>query len=1308
MKKITTILMLLMLTCMGAQAQTATLMEGYGEPLTLTQFKAMADQSQRFGFVASSNTASATQPRCDHWVRWTGVHNGDLDETALFYLEASGDYFKVKRCSDNKYVVTSTDATSFEDDGFAFDLVNQDPNDPTKAVTGDQSIRFKNPEAENWYNVNAVKLNTGAGAWTTYAVFGPIWKVTVNCVDASNNPIEGQEPILLFGVTGSELTVTPPTIPGYTVNEGYPTSVTINNADEEVNITYASSSFDYTLVVNGAPEGTTIKIKDETVSAGAVSFDSQVTESDIVVTFPEGAAYTYNVTIDGTTITINCMEDWTVKFADGDKIIVGEKVSSVTAATAGSDNDHWYIVTQVRGGESVLFARGNNEKLRRGTTAQTAASFNSTDALANGANLVRFISAGEDGLYKMQFGNGQFVDASLKPSTNDISNAATYAFYNSNNGEGSYFGWNINSKAGDRVDNNGAGNDVAFWDDGEASGTSGNYIWYVYTVSIQDALALIDVTYNLVEAGSSEIIKSETIQQMKESAVSIPATLTSGYYAGAYDFTTTGTIGTEACTITVTATPKEGVVTDLANLSNDKVYTLTSRRGTLSTDATKLTTNTTGADFKNFAIIIYDDKKFIWSESDSKWVKKDGTFTDQVADIAESSQMVLTIEGVRNGVKPLYFGGIGDYGINTNAGGHVAMNTWTTRDDGNEFVVKENGDFDPTNLISALDAYFNPSYTINYIVKDEAGETLFTANDVPTTEGATITTLPEAYQRSLFYTYNTVDVTITESVTTIEFTATPKEDAPFEFTADTSAPVWYNLAFTSTPNYVTYVAEGDQNVQLPTTLAEDETTQWAFIGNPYDGFQLVNNAAGTDLVLGSDATKGSANTGKDVYATLQSKGSQKNEVWTAEASSFITNGFFLKNTEGDALNKRNGTANISYWVGGADSGSTFVASKVLSDEEKYNELIALLESYPFGTGTNQYNLTLEGADQTENALTLLQNLKDAGYSEDNKAELDKIVAGMSLNMPKAGFYRIKGQNSGMYLAAGLAENTKFAMTDAVDATTIFCFDGTKLINYSDGMVNGMSATAWAWVYGDGAASEVTFQDGLTKGGYGIKSSTANFYDNGDKSASADRGGNVTINENTNSRYTSWYLEEVPELPVTLSLADDGKYYAVFSAPVAASEVIGASVNGVTVSGNQAVYKEVTGGIPADKGVLLIGDSDEAIVILGEYSGDEFESDLTPITAAESSSTALFLDPDSTDPFGFYVLDGATGGFTASAPNDGENTVLELVPNETDGIENMEHGTWNMNNGAIYNLQGQKVNKAQKGVFIQNGKKVVLK
>ena len=63
---------------------------------------------------------------------------------------------------------------------------------------------------------------------------------------------------------------------------------------------------------------------------------------------------------------------------------------------------------------------------------------------------------------------------------------------------------------------------------------------------------------------------------------------------------------------------------------------------------------------------------------------------------------------------------------------------------------------------------------------------------------------------------------------------------------------------------------------------------------------------------------------------------------------------------------------------------------------------------------------------------------------------------------------------------------------------------------------------------------------------------------------------------------------------------------------------------------------------------------------------------------------------------------------ATTQQDPEVTAAIEALLSGDGIENIEHGTLNMNNGAIYNLQGQRVNKAQKGVFIQNGKKVVLK
>ena len=44
-------------------------------------------------------------------------------------------------------------------------------------------------------------------------------------------------------------------------------------------------------------------------------------------------------------------------------------------------------------------------------------------------------------------------------------------------------------------------------------------------------------------------------------------------------------------------------------------------------------------------------------------------------------------------------------------------------------------------------------------------------------------------------------------------------------------------------------------------------------------------------------------------------------------SSYKTNGFFLRNSAGQALNQRS-TTNIAYWTDDADNGSTFVATDV--------------------------------------------------------------------------------------------------------------------------------------------------------------------------------------------------------------------------------------------------------------------------------------------------------------------------------------------------------------------------------------------
>lgn len=192
------------------------------------------------------------------------------------------------------------------------------------------------------------------------------------------------------------------------------------------------------------------------------------------------------------TITVE-EEDWAPSIT-GAFLAVGDKVESFTAATDADDNDHWYILTQVRGGETPVYNVGTGSQLKRTGTSITTTTLEGASVELSTQYLIRFISAGE-GLYNIQFANGDFINSSLN-ATAVQSQAGKYAFYNSNNGSGSYFGWNKDSNTGDIVDNNGAGNNLAFWGSGTVSGTSGNNIWSIYPVTFTDAISYLFNTTN--------------------------------------------------------------------------------------------------------------------------------------------------------------------------------------------------------------------------------------------------------------------------------------------------------------------------------------------------------------------------------------------------------------------------------------------------------------------------------------------------------------------------------------------------------------------------------------------------------------------------------------------------------------------------------------------------------------------------------------------------------------------------------------------------------------------------------------------
>lgn len=194
---------------------------------------------------------------------------------------------------------------------------------------------------------------------------------------------------------------------------------------------------------------------------------------------------------------------------------------------------------------------------------------------------------------------------------------------------------------------------------------------------------------------------------------------------------------------------------------------------------------------------------------------------------------------------------------------------------------------------------------------------------------------------------------------------------------------------------------------------------------------------------------------------------------------------------------------------------------------------------------------------------------------------------------------------------------------------------------------------------------------------------------------------------------------VEECSLTLAAkSDDGSYYATFSS-ASACEFAGADVFSVNVEGGNLALTEVASKqVPANTGVLLKSAQNNVTV--------------TRLESAPAIEGTNLLKPASeqmTEGFKFYKLaydnfKEKTGlGFYWGAEDGGAFAVKPglaylAVPQAQvanvkgfsfdgtqTGINGVEATTAK---GAIYNLNGQRVEKAQRGIYIQNGKKFIVK
>lgn len=154
--------------------------------------------------------------------------------------------------------------------------------------------------------------------------------------------------------------------------------------------------------------------------------------------------------------------------------------------------------------------------------------------------------------------------------------------------------------------------------------------------------------------------------------------------------------------------------------------------------------------------------------------------------------------------------------------------------------------------------------------------------------------LPEEYIND-FCTYTYSPKTITSS--TVRVTVRWKSDAPFKVSTPTSSVRnWYNLKAGRLGRYVGWEArepyhphafDEASEEQYPETelyatelVRASDAYQWAFVGNPVEGFKIVNKLWGEDYSLTADGTSPSVQGTADIKNTVLREGDFR---WTAHA-----------------------------------------------------------------------------------------------------------------------------------------------------------------------------------------------------------------------------------------------------------------------------------------------------------------------------------------------------------------------------------------------------------------------------------------
>ena len=550
-----------------------------------------------------------------------------------------------------------------------------------------------------------------------------------------------------------------------------------------------------------------------------------------------------------------------------------------------------------------------------------------------------------------------------------------------------------------------------------------------------------------------------------------------------------------------------------------------------------------------------------------------------------------------------------------------------------------------------------------------------------------------------------------------EITVNCKENLPFVSSASYGEATWQVIDMHSNENNYTwkFVAE-NANVETPVVAKSQNASlgdeyYWAFVGDLVDGFKIYNKAAGASLTL-RKAENG--NTPSVMSAT-----DDRNIFKLHKSTSSISNSFCFK-IDGDThyVNKQNQT--LQGWTA-KDEGSS---CRIFTPASFVLNTLGGFESAPSGAvGSYSY---LADAEKYAAFAPVIAAVKADQYDIEALEALDElnmvadIVASEKVAMAP-GYYRIQNlfrPQTGIKNMIGIVNGARKGATGNMSAVDfIWEFeasnDGYKVKNLNRGLYmntvrdQSLVEDANAGVYGLvdlGAA-----QWKLTCGGENL----VMFYNDG----TLGHWGSVSQNGDG-----AWYIIPATELDIEVTSAGWATtclpFDVVLPEELTAYALIDVSgVNGEETGSVSLISKA---GIKANQGALLKGDAGTYTLSIEETSSNWDANKLSGTTVAKDMSAVegdvYLLTSDGAGSAQLSKLALAEEATDAQKTLPANKAYLNIAPSATrflvfnfgddnvTAIEGIE--AENTADAVVYDLAGRRVQKAQKGLYIVNGKKVI--